>query len=379
MNSMRQHFYFGVTNCENSEVQIAVLSKWNVLRKWKLVHRGYYMAARDKKFLFECWKIFHAWVQQTSEIFFSTREENFVSPSDRVIFYLLYKHQWNAKPFYLKFSRSERCGLLWSHGNGDIFTCEDNMLFSHVKISSFREIWVITWSYALLTVRPHHRLTNVQSQHFLASLGAQENWCCTHIAYQCCDQLTAVKQDIRWPVSPNRIAGAGVLPSSSSIFWSYPLTSYSFSNDRGLKFNSFKFMKYIVFVCHTIKIFISNWPRTRKFSQLLQAGKTVAFDFPHHGHALITLYAAGLSAGHRSGYRSRVRSQAIGQVTSQITGHTQKQQDTGQNCSWLTFYYTKIKQAKEPQLYFFCSELYQIPHMRKYIHVYHARRTCVTA
>ena len=32
------------------------------------------------------------------------------------------------------------------------------------------------------------------------------------------------------------------------------------------------------------------WPRTRKFSQLLQAGKTVAFDFCHHGHALITLY-----------------------------------------------------------------------------------------
>ena len=40
----------------------------------------------------------------------------------------------------------------------------------------------------------------------------------------------------------------------------------------------------------TIKILISNWPRTRKFSQLLQAGKTVAFDFSHHGHALVTLY-----------------------------------------------------------------------------------------
>ena len=40
----------------------------------------------------------------------------------------------------------------------------------------------------------------------------------------------------------------------------------------------------------TTKILISNWPRTRKFSQLLQAGKTVAFDFAHHGHALVTLY-----------------------------------------------------------------------------------------
>ena len=40
----------------------------------------------------------------------------------------------------------------------------------------------------------------------------------------------------------------------------------------------------------TIKILISNWPRTQKFSQLLQAGKTVAFDFSRHVHALVTLY-----------------------------------------------------------------------------------------
>ena len=32
----------------------------------------------------------------------------------------------------------ERRDLLCSHSNGDIFTCEDNMLFLHVKISSFR-------------------------------------------------------------------------------------------------------------------------------------------------------------------------------------------------------------------------------------------------
>ena len=31
----------------------------------------------------------------------------------------------------------ERRDLLWSHSNGDIFTCEDNMLFSLMKISSF--------------------------------------------------------------------------------------------------------------------------------------------------------------------------------------------------------------------------------------------------
>ena len=72
---------------------------------------------------------------------------------------------------------------------------------------------------------------------------------------------------------------------------SYPLTSYYFSNDRRLKFNFFIIhLTYAVFMCRTIKILISNWPRMRKFSQLLQAGKTVAFDFAHHGHALVTLY-----------------------------------------------------------------------------------------
>ena len=45
-----------------------------------------------------------------------------------------------------------------------------------------------------------------------------------------------------------------------------------------------------MYFCRTIKILISNWPRTRKFSQLLQAGKTVAFDFAHHDHALVTLF-----------------------------------------------------------------------------------------
>ena len=55
------------------------------------------------------------------------------------------------------------------------------------------------------------------------------------------------------------------------------------------------FVKFIwnvlcLYMCRTIKIVISNWPRTRKFSQLLQAGKTVAFGFFHHVHALVTLY-----------------------------------------------------------------------------------------
>ena len=54
----------------------------------------------DTKFLFECWKIFHEWAQQTSEIFFQHEKRNLVSPSGYVMFYLLYKHQWNTKPFH---------------------------------------------------------------------------------------------------------------------------------------------------------------------------------------------------------------------------------------------------------------------------------------
>ena len=73
---------------------------------------------------------------------FQHQKKNFVSPSGHVMFYLLYKHQQttNGIPnhFTLIVFWCERCDLLCSHSKGDIFTCEDNLLFSHVKISSFR-------------------------------------------------------------------------------------------------------------------------------------------------------------------------------------------------------------------------------------------------
>ena len=126
--------------------------------------------------------------------------------------------------------------------------------------------------------------------HFLASLGVQEKWYCTHIAHQCCDQLTAVKTGYRWPASPDRIAGSGVNPSRSSIFEVICWQVTSFQMIVGSSFLILFFMKYVMFMCRSIQILTLNWPRTRKFSQLLQAGKTVAFDFPLHGRALVTLY-----------------------------------------------------------------------------------------
>ena len=50
----------------------------------------------------------------------------FISTSGHIIFCLLYNHQW------------KRRDLFCNHNDGDLFTCEDNMLFSRVKIWSFR-------------------------------------------------------------------------------------------------------------------------------------------------------------------------------------------------------------------------------------------------
>ena len=45
---------------------------------------------------------------------------------------------FQRKPFPETVFSFERRDLLCSHSNGDIFTCENNMLFSRVKISCFR-------------------------------------------------------------------------------------------------------------------------------------------------------------------------------------------------------------------------------------------------
>ena len=99
-----------------------------------------------------------------------------------------------------------------------------------------------------------------------------------------------VKQGIRWPVSPDCIACSDVDLATSDTFWSYPLVSYWFSNDRRLNFINV-YMKHVVFMSrwpHTIKILISNQPRMRKFSQLFK--NTGGVDLLLPGHGLVTLY-----------------------------------------------------------------------------------------
>ena len=116
--------------------------------------------------------------------------------------------------------------FLWGEGEGvwikkwNVFmaVCYDNL--SHFNSGAPRaraephssvnlpipENLVIPWPYTarLPPVRPHHREPMFNLTFSSCGLGAQENWYCTHIAHQCCDQLTAVKTrypltSITWP------------------------------------------------------------------------------------------------------------------------------------------------------------------------------------
>ena len=122
--------------------------------------------------------------------------------------------------------------------------------------------------------------------YFLASLGSEHRKTGTHIG-----QLS--KQGIHWPVSLELIAGSGVDPSWSSIFWSYPLTRYWFSNDRRLKF-IFVFvlihMKYVVFMCPTINSIDFKLTSDAKIQPAATGREDSCFWLSHHVHALVTLY-----------------------------------------------------------------------------------------
>ena len=63
--------------------------------------------------------------------------------SSYVIFYLLYKHQRNTKSFHEKASKGAI--FICNHSNSDLFTCENNMLSSLVKISCFGKHVNLTW------------------------------------------------------------------------------------------------------------------------------------------------------------------------------------------------------------------------------------------
>ena len=99
------------------------------------------------------------------------------------------------------------------------------------------------------------------------------------------------RKGIRWPVSPDRTAGSSVDLSRSSTFWSYPLTDYQFQIIAGLSlFFPNIHIRYVVFMSiwpRTIRILISNWPWTQKFSQFFKStgGEDLFFLWSRVGHA----------------------------------------------------------------------------------------------
>ena len=59
---------------------------------------------------------------------FELEKRKFVSPSSHGMFYILYKHQWNAKPFHFNFFGAK--GAMY-------YVAIATVIFSHVKISCF--------------------------------------------------------------------------------------------------------------------------------------------------------------------------------------------------------------------------------------------------
>ena len=100
-----------------------------------VAHRGYYMAVRRYEMSLRVLKNMYFTSKRCERVKYLQHEErNFVSPSGYVMFYLLYKHQWNTKPFQsdIFFLRKARF-ILCRHTNGDLITC-----YFHMWRSCFR-------------------------------------------------------------------------------------------------------------------------------------------------------------------------------------------------------------------------------------------------
>ena len=110
------------------------------------------------------------------------------------------------------------------------------------------------------------------------------------IAHQCCDQLTAVKT--RYPLTSITWSYRGLRCRPIQVEYFFVVIRWRVTSFQMIAGSFLKFIWNVVFMSlwpRTINILISNWPRTRKFSQKMQAGETDAFHFSHHSHTLVTL------------------------------------------------------------------------------------------
>ena len=100
------------------------------------------------------------------------------------------------------------------------------------------------------------------------------------------------KQGIRWPVSPERVADSGIDPSRSSI-----LLKFSADKLLVLKWSQAQF----VFKCIGNKLRfwaaldLLNFDIKLTSEAIIEPVKAVAFDFSHHGHALVMRWSRSTS------------------------------------------------------------------------------------
>ena len=102
---------------------------------WIVINRGYYKVTRGYEISLPVLKNI-SWVSAVNKwnIFLQHKKRNFVSPSSHVMFYLLNKHQWNSKPFYLKIVFFGLKGAVY-------YEAIATVIFSHVKIACYFHMW----------------------------------------------------------------------------------------------------------------------------------------------------------------------------------------------------------------------------------------------
>ena len=96
------------------------------------------------------------WPLRDTKFLFNTRREFRISKRPCNVLFIIQNTNELPNHFTLTVFWCERRDLLCSHSNGDIFTCEDNMLFSHVKISSFRAKTHLVFHWCLYNIYIRH-------------------------------------------------------------------------------------------------------------------------------------------------------------------------------------------------------------------------------
>ena len=141
---------------------ICYLVPWVNLRD--VTNRGYYTAAWRYKISLPVLKKISRVSAANKWNIFSTREEKFrISKRPCNVLFIIKNTNEIQNHFTLIVFWCERRDLLWSHSNGDIFTCEDNMLFSHVKISSFRAKAHLVFHWCLYNNKGYYHMPQAPS------------------------------------------------------------------------------------------------------------------------------------------------------------------------------------------------------------------------